>query len=114
MNCPNCGKEDIVVDAQISIVAKLDDILEKKLFDLSNSIDYIWCDSCSQGIKLTEDGRLITYIKHLGEVFSVKKVKEPTAKDIRGVLASMPKEKLAELLKELHSKQASPIIEGGN
>lgn len=70
MKCPNCGVEDIEVMAQISIVAKLDELLEGRLFnikDWGDDIDYMWCRSCSQGVKLLEDGTLITYLRYMNE-----------------------------------------------
>lgn len=102
MKCPNCGEEDIRVDVQLSLLVKLSDLLEPLTITpqyIRDSIDFMWCTSCDQGVKLTEDGKLISYMEHIG-----RDTKAPKGiKDIRGVLASMPKEKLAELLKEINS-----------
>lgn len=64
MNCPNCGVEDIEVQVQLSIVAKLDAILMGHLFSLKDDIDYMWCHSCHQGLKLTESGELVTFLRY--------------------------------------------------
>lgn len=65
MKCPNCGIEDIEVQVQVSIIAKLKEITDwGRLFNIKDDIDYMWCHSCHQGLKLTDDGELVTFLRY--------------------------------------------------
>jgi hypothetical protein len=97
LNCPNCGIEDIEVQVQVSLIAKLKEIMDwGRLFNIKDDIDYMWCHSCHQGLKLTEDGKLVTFLRY-------PKVAVRTSKTIS-------KDALIEALKAMSSEDRAKLL----
>jgi len=95
MNCPHCNRENIQVDVQISLLTTLEAIVNDEPFEIKDKICLMWCNSCSSGLKLLEDGRLITYLEHIGK--KAKASKPINQATLKSALSNMSQEEIANL-----------------